>query len=877
MKAKLWERTAFRIILFLLCVIFSAGSFALILAGSGKRVEFEVKQEGQVPFLEADAFRAGGFVESDTFSHMALTRMSMLLEMHRVYADEGGGIIDFANGEDQICEDAIRAIFNEMKRYIIEKSLPYEEYLTFYEQQLESELGDIGRLRQFGYDWDIEGIFYWYDHSNTMHVMFDSRLMEDDPVIGGGDLRNTSIDDPGVREAFEALYAEPLEGLRMDFMKGLREDLDYYTKILGAVYYYVSDGPAWLSNIEVDDAGVPVDISKVTGQPVWVKLERGDCTSEPPGLLRGMVAWDDYSNAKTAYIGWTAEQLAYYENLYNQARNIIWIYYIGAAGLLVAAVVLLVLLIVFTGRKRPAFENTRRLWALDNIFVEFQLVALAILFSVGVNALSWFLDGYNHGWIAGATLYYVLFCAAGFALSAGLLWFLLSLVRVIKAGLFVKRSLIGLLVAGPCAALGRAIKSGFDGRNPLAKSLILIILLWFVTAAFAGLGGILATHGGGALLFYGFLLVLVLVGAILFTYKWVERYRRLRKGVEEIAGGNLSYKIEISGDGKNEFDRLSAFVNELGSAQNAALQSELKNQRLKTDLISNVSHDLKTPLTSILTYTDLLKTEGLKSGNAGEYLKVIDEKGQRLKKLTDDLFEAAKASSGALNVRKEKVDLLELLEQEIAEMNGSFAEAGLELIVEAPDEHYFVEADSQLLWRVVDNLLRNARKYAQPGTRVYIELKERLPGYHAGLAGQAGSAGQAGHAGQVGHAGQAGFASQAGHAGQAGFAGQAGDGRSGAAYGGATHGGAVHGGAAYGGVPLMTTFEIKNISAIKLNIPPEELMERFKRGDESRATDGSGLGLAIAKDLVRLQNGWFEISIDGDLFKAVVMLPQYTA
>jgi len=298
-------------------------------------------------------------------------------------------------------------------------------------------------------------------------------------------------------------------------------------------------------------------------------------------------------------------------------------------------------------------------------------------------------------------------------------------------------------------------------------------------------------------------MLVVLGGALYFTRKWVERYGRLRKGIEEISGGNLGYKIEIAGDGRNEFDRLSAMVNELGSAQNTAIQNELKNQRLKTDLISNVSHDLKTPLTSILTYTDLLKTEGLKSKNAEEYLGIIDEKGKRLQKLTEDLFDAAKASSGAIPVRPEKVDVLALIRQEIAEMNGSFDEAGLELVIEAKEEHYFVEADSQLLWRVVDNLLRNVRKFAQTGTRVYIELKEPAS------------------------------------------------------------------------ANAFTTLEIKNISATKLNMPPEELMERFKRGDESRATDGSGLGLAIAKDLVRLQNGHFEIHIDGDLFKALVMLPTW--
>jgi signal transduction histidine kinase len=314
----------------------------------------------------------------------------------------------------------------------------------------------------------------------------------------------------------------------------------------------------------------------------------------------------------------------------------------------------------------------------------------------------------------------------------------------------------------------------------------------------------------GLAVFFGILLIVVLIGAVHFTWKWVRRYERLRKGIEEITNGNLDYKIEISEGGKNEFERLSIMVNELGSAQNTAIQNELKNQRLKTDLISNVSHDLKTPLTSIITYTDLLKTEGLKSKNAEEYLNIIEEKGKRLQKLTEDLFDAAKASSGAIQMRKEKVDLLALINQEIAEFNGSFEDAGLELLINAEKEHYYVEADSQLLWRVVDNLLRNVRNYALHGTRVYIDFKE--------------------------HQKEPSLSS---------------------------------------GTLLMTTLDIKNISAVKLNVPPEELMERFKRGDEARATDGSGLGLAISKDLVRLMGGWFEIFIDGDLFKVVVMLPPY--
>jgi len=410
---------------------------------------------------------------------------------------------------------------------------------------------------------------------------------------------------------------------------------------------------------------------------------------------------------------------------------------------------------------------------------------------------------------------YILFAfIAGLAFALVFLWFALSLIRVGKAGLLAERSLIAKFIKGPGKAIGSTVKAGYDGSNPLAKTLIAVILLWVFTAIFSGICGIAIGRGyGPAFLACCVLLVFTLFLAIYFTRKWVERYGRLRKGVEELSSGNLEYKIEIDGDGKNEFDRLSALINELGSAQNEAVKNEIKNQRLKTDLISNVSHDLKTPLTSIITYTDLLKKEDLGSEKAKEYLMIIEEKEKRLQKLTEDLFDAAKASSGAIPVKKTKVDLLALIKQEIAEMNGSFDETGLEVVIEAVDEHYYVDADSQLLWRVVDNLLGNAQKYSQPGTRIYIEIK---PLESCGYGTCCSPAGM-----------------------------------------------------------RMTTLEIKNTAREKLNITPEELMERFKRGDEARATEGSGLGLAIAKDLVRLQDGRFDLSIDGDLFKVIVTLHTY--
>lgn len=307
-----------------------------------------------------------------------------------------------------------------------------------------------------------------------------------------------------------------------------------------------------------------------------------------------------------------------------------------------------------------------------------------------------------------------------------------------------------------------------------------------------------------------FMAPVVLIAILVFVPAWARRFDEVQKGVDEVKSGNLTHKIPIYEDKKAvELSRLAGGINEISEASNLAVQNELKNQRMKTDLISNVSHDLKTPLTSMVSYVDLLKKEGLDSENAPQYLDILEQKTERLTKLTEDLFDAAKASSGAMPVNPEKVDLLALVNQSLGEMSKSIDESGLEFIINAPQERCFVMADGRLLWRVVENLLGNVIKYAQEQSRVYIDIKEMSKG--RGVNGV-----------------------QSLHS--------------------------------------MTLLEVKNISKQALNIDPDELMERFQRGDASRTTEGSGLGLAIAKDLVRLMDGWFEIAIDGDLFKAKVML-----
>ena len=230
----------------------------------------------------------------------------------------------------------------------------------------------------------------------------------------------------------------------------------------------------------------------------------------------------------------------------------------------------------------------------------------------------------------------------------------------------------------------------------------------------------------------------------------------------------------------------------------AAIEEALKGERMKTELITNVSHDLKTPLTSIISYVDLLEKCDIQDETAQKYIRVLDEKSGRLKRLIEDLVEASKVSSGAVTLNKIRVNLCELATQAVGEMEDSFAEHRLEIVLNTPETPPVIFADSQKTWRIFDNLLNNARKYSLEGTRVYVDVRE-----------------------------------------------ENGEG----------------------------IFSVKNVSAEALNIPPEELTQRFVRGDQSRTKEGSGLGLSIAKDLCALQGGALELQIDGDLFKATVKLP----
>ena len=225
----------------------------------------------------------------------------------------------------------------------------------------------------------------------------------------------------------------------------------------------------------------------------------------------------------------------------------------------------------------------------------------------------------------------------------------------------------------------------------------------------------------------------------------------------------------------------------------------MKSERMKTELITNVSHDLKTPLTSLINYIAFLKQPGLDEQTRAEYLDVLEKQSTKLKKLTEDVLEASKAVSGAVDVHLEPIDAVELLEQLVGEHADRMAAAGIEPVLNKSCESTLILADSTLLGRVLENLIVNITKYAQRDTRAYFDLTETQDAVY---------------------------------------------------------------------------ITMKNTSREPLNIPAEELLERFVRGDSSRHSEGSGLGLSIANSFTELMGGKLQLTLDGDLFKAELTFPR---
>ena len=466
-----------------------------------------------------------------------------------------------------------------------------------------------------------------------------------------------------------------------------------------------------------------------------------------------------------------------------------WVYaIIAAAALFVLAC--FVFLLCAAGH-HPGTDGVRPAWG-TKLPLDLLTAAVALVLFLGIEMVV----EANFGGI-GVVLVVVL----GPAVLAGVFtgW-CMSLALRIKLGGWWRNTVIYIALrwawkvvkklGGGLGNLGRGL-TDLLGGIPLVGKTVLIFLGLCVLEGF----GILVSLGffwsWGLLAFLWVVEKILLFLAVLAV---ALMCRKLLLGGRALAAGDLSYQVDTSRM-VLDFKSHGEDLNHIAQGMAAAVEERMRSERMKTELITNVSHDIKTPLTSIINYADLIGQEPKDSDKIPEYAAVLTRQSERLKRLIEDLVEASKASTGNLEVNLAPCQPGVLLTQAAGEYEQKLKDAGLDLVTRQPETAVTILADGRRLWRVFDNLMNNICKYAQRGTRVYLTLEER-------------------------------------------------DGQA--------------------------VISFKNTSRAPLDIPAEELLERFVRGDAARTGEGNGLGLSIAKSLTELQQGTLDLTVDGDLFKVVL-------
>ena len=470
-----------------------------------------------------------------------------------------------------------------------------------------------------------------------------------------------------------------------------------------------------------------------------------------------------------------------------------WMTWAGAAAIFALAALCALAAALWCAGWRAGAEGPAGIWA-DRVYAEVWLLlagtAIALL-AYGIAKcsdplVSWYY--YDSLW-PGDRLYTL--CLMGLAAAITAIFLTAALlmqttaVRA-KTHTLVRSTLILRALAWALGGIRTALLS-----LPVTWKAIVLFLAYtaFNFIAFTDVG---RYNGGFILLWF-----LVQGGALALACWWTISFRRLRTGARAMAEGDLENRVDTH-KMPPDLREHGEDLNNISMGLSAAVDEKMKSERFKAELITNVSHDLKTPLTSIINYVNLLRATDQTDPKALEYIDVLDRKSQRLKKLTEDLVEASKASTGVLKVERERIGMEQLIDQALGEWEEKLEARHLSIVKLLPEGETWVYADGRHLWRVIDNLLSNCSKYAMEGTRVYLELTR--------------GKGQA-------------------------------------------------------------ALSVKNVSREAITVPADRLMERFVRGEESRNTEGSGLGLSIARSLTELQGGTFQLTADGDLFKATVTLP----
>lgn len=614
----------------------------------------------------------------------------------------GGGVELMYSGEDSwVSVYADRICYDEAKGIFV--YLAGNEYYPV--QKVET---DIGRYGSAAFTYDTEKKMYVFEHTDgTGDAASAERTVTDETLTDAadGDIVAESTEEP-LTDVTDSGMDDIANGeyVTFDMFDGTRMDVNHWGNVL-------LDGVREISMDEIDR----VDSSEKNKEDASVSYT----THEDYYLDSNYTLWVNMGNTspKTTYqmvvilpqnVGtdWNST------DLYVQANTLLnFVYsmrYTALVTMFVSFIIgaaAFVFLMCAAGHRNGTDEIVTTVWdhlwldvfAVGAVLAEVFVFYVAEIFLINVDV---------------AYLPFILFVTAVATLCMGwlLLLFLLSFSVRVKLGKWWRHTLCYQLFR----KIGQFARMIWENIGFLWK----VILVMLVLAFFEGIGVLMFFNSDIALLLW-LLEKLVLYPLVLW---YCVQLNQLKNGTEKIAGGEPGYQIStkrMTGIFKEQGEQ----INHISDGMTHAIEERMKSERFKTELITNVSHDIKTPLTSIINYVDLLEKEDLHNETAQEYLEVLERQSSRLKKLIEDLIEASKASTGNLPVHLERLEAGIFMTQTVGEFEEKTKAAGLDLVIEKPETPVYIMADSRHFWRVIDNLMNNICKYAQSGTRVYINLE----------------------------------------------------------------------------------------------------------------------------------------------------------
>lgn len=452
--------------------------------------------------------------------------------------------------------------------------------------------------------------------------------------------------------------------------------------------------------------------------------------------VTGMYQEEQVPENSVIFVRITEEQAAGYAKQWSEQRSALMGLLQNLVVLCLISVAAYIYLLFATGRTSE--DEMVHLCTIDRLFVEFNLLLLfGLPIAAGAFNLYVIFEGMQQREMGGIwwllTPSIILFAGA-FALAVELS---LSLVRNLKNRTFVERSLILRTIrwcwrtvkricrwsVECCKGIWRGAGRGKDSlwhkafQNYKVRKVLIAFLGY--SAALGFLAMLFGVFGSGVPFLLG---IVWFVAAAWMLVKRIDGFDRVVEALRRLRGGDLTYKLTDMPAGV--FASMADDINSLGDGMQLALQNEVRAERMKSELITNVSHDLKTPLTSILNYSDLLCQEHLTPEEANDYAKIIHQKGLRLKNLTSDLFDISKVQSGAEQIVCERLDACTLVRQALGEQDKAIGDGKLTLKVDLPEHELPIWADGRKMSRVMENLIGNCIKYAMPGTRVFISVKQ---------------------------------------------------------------------------------------------------------------------------------------------------------